>query len=339
MVELKFKEGEDRVVEKGNIEMLFTCLDDCTAIIQNELNVTYLEALILTGEFLFQGNIDSSLSEVSMKKLKNSISSINLEDFTKEQIRKTYQLTILKGMKEGTQAHHAMTPDAVAMFMSYLVNKVTEKYQDFRLLDPAVGSGNLLTAILNNSNKKIDSFGIEPDETLLKLAYVNSNLQKHIIELFHQDSLTNIFIDLVDVVVSDLPIGYYPNQSIAEQYQLKADKGMSYTHHLIIEQMISSTKQGGFLIFLIPSNMFETDQAKRLHQFIKEHAHIYSLIQLPKSLFKEENNRKSIFILRRKGEGIQPPSQALLAELPSFSHKQSLSEMINSMNNWFKLHL
>ncbi|UTW68868.1 hypothetical protein KHA80_16195 [Anaerobacillus sp. HL2] len=39
--------------------------------------------------------------------------------------------------------------------------------------------------------------------------------------------------------------------------------------------------------------------------------------------------------MRKKGIGIQPPNQALLAELPSFSHKQSLTEMINSMNNWF----
>ncbi|UTW68867.1 SAM-dependent DNA methyltransferase [Anaerobacillus sp. HL2] len=90
-------------------------------------------------------------------------------------------------MKVGAQAHHAMTPDAVALFMSYLVNKLTEKLHHFRLLDPTVGSGNLLTAILNSSNKQIGKFGIEPDKTLLKLAYVNANLQQHNIELFHQD--------------------------------------------------------------------------------------------------------------------------------------------------------
>ncbi|MCT8137372.1 class I SAM-dependent methyltransferase [Anaerobacillus sp. CMMVII] len=300
-------------------------LDENTEKIQNDRDLTYLEALIHTGEMLFQEN-------------KQSL-DFDFEELTKEQIRKSLQLAILKGMKEAIQPNHVMTPDAVSLFMGYLVNKLTEKNEVIRILDPAVGSGNLLTAILNHTTKPVYSFGVEPDETLLKLAYVSANLQQHKIELFHQDSLMDILVDPVDIVVGDLPIGYYPNEEVANRYQLKSKEGMSYTHHLMIEQSLNYAKEGGFLVFLIPNFIFESDQAKQLHSFIKEHAHIYSLLQLPTSMFKEKKHEKSIFILRKKGEGIKAPSQALLAELPTFSNKQALGEMVTSINNWIELNI
>jgi len=201
--------------QKIDFETFFKNLDDSTVIIQNEVKLTYLEALVLAGEKLFQGEINESLSELAEKKVSNSLTNINLGELSKEQIRKAFQLAILKGMKEATQPHHAMTPDAVALFMSYLVNKLTEKKEHFRIIDPAIGTANLLTAILNGSSKITESFGIETDETLLRLAYVSANLQQHNIELFHQDSLQEIFIAAnIDIVVADLPVGYYSNEDV-----------------------------------------------------------------------------------------------------------------------------
>ncbi len=333
------KKGEFFLTERLDFENFFKGIDESAEAIQNEHDLTYLEALIHTGQFLCNVEVALPLSEITMKKVRKSLLSINLDDFSKEQIRKAFQLAILKGMKEATQFNHAMTPDAVCLFISYLINKVTENMAHFRILDPAVGSGNLLTAILNHSTKNIASFGIEPDETLLQLAYVSANLQQHQVELFHQDSLMDILVDPVDVIVADLPIGHYPNKDNASRFQLRAEDGLSYTHHLMIEQSINYTRDGGFLIFLIPNFLFESDQAKQLHAFIKEHAHIYSLLQLPKTMFKDDKNSKSIFILRKKGEGIKAPSQALLAELPSFSNKTALSEMVTSITNWFDAYI
>ena len=92
------------------------------------------------------------------------------------------------------------------------------------MLDPAVGTGNLLFAILNQlTDKAIASYGVEIDETLIRLAYAGANLQEHPLEFFNQDSLEPLFIDPSDVVVSDLPIGYYPNDVRAAEYELKAE--------------------------------------------------------------------------------------------------------------------
>ncbi|NSL51297.1 class I SAM-dependent methyltransferase [Calidifontibacillus erzurumensis] len=320
----------------GDIEKLFQVFDHSTTLIMNESNKTYLEALAETGENLFEGQVLQNLSKNTIEKLMNEYEKINLEQIPNETIRKAFQLAILKGMKEAVQPNHEMTPDAVCLFMSYLVDKFTHDKQMFRLLDPACGTGNLLTAILNNSKKKIQAYGIEFDETLIKLAYIGANLQKHEIELFRQDALQPLFVEDVDLIVSDLPVGYYPNDVVASEYELKSSEGHSFIHYLYIEKSLRHLKEGGYLIAMIPNFMFDGETAKNLHEYIKKNAVIIGLLQLPLSLFKNHKHAKSIFILRKRGENVQPPKQALLAELPSFSKKDAMKGMVRMIENWFR---
>ena len=250
-----------------------------------------------------------------------------MENFTKEEIRKAYQLVILKGMKENVQPNHQMTPDTVGMLISYLVDKFMQQ-PSFRLLDPAIGTGNLLTTVLNQLPKNVQSIGVEIDDLLLKLAYVNANLQEHPIEFFNQDSLEPLFIDPVDAVIADLPVGYYPNDVRALDYKLKANEGHSYAHHLFIEQSVRHTKPGGYLFFIIPNGLFESDQAGQLREFFKEEVIIQGVLQLPISMFNNKNAAKSILILQKKGEGIVAPKQALLVNLPNLTNALEMDNML-----------
>lgn len=319
------------------VEDLFTILNETAVIMQEELHCTYLEALAETGENLFHESIlQDELSELTVKRLRKSYEAIDLSSCTKEEIRKSFQLAILKGMKENVQPNHQMTPDAVGMLMGYLVEKFIQD-KSFRLLDPAVGTGNLLTTVMNHqSGKVIEAIGIEIDDLLIKLAYINANLQEHPIQFFNQDSLEPLFIESADAVVSDLPVGYYPNDIRSAEYKLKADEGHSYSHHLFIEQSMNHVRSGGYLFFIIPNGMFESDQAPKLHEFIKENAYIQGLIQLPLTMFKNEKAAKSIFILQKKGEGVTPPKQALLVNLPSLSKTAEAEKILKKIDVWFK---
>jgi len=319
------------------IERLFTLLDETALILQEELHCTYLEAVAETGENVFHGDVlQEEVSELNKKRLKNTYKQMLLERFTNEEIRKSFQLAVLKGMKEHTQPHHQMTPDAVSLFMSYLVNKFTANYFALTILDPAVGTANLLTAVLNHlSNKQVKSYGVDVDDLLMKLAYVNANLQKHPVHFFNQDSLQPLFVDHADVVICDLPVGYYPNDDNASRFVLKAESGHSYAHHLFIEQSVHYTKEGGYLFFIIPNSLFTSDQAPQLHAFLKEHTIIQGLLQLPLSMFKNEQAAKSIFILQKKGARVKAPKKALLIELPKFSNKQAMTAMMHKIDEWF----
>ncbi|WP_409302168.1 class I SAM-dependent methyltransferase [Peribacillus sp. SCS-155] len=320
------------------IEQLFHIFDETASLLQEELSCTFLDALGETGENIFHGNvIQDEVSELSRKRLLNKYREISLEKFSKEDIRKAFQLAILKGMKENTQANHQMTPDAVGMFVSYLIGKFTNNIHAFSILDPAVGTGNLLFTILNHlSEKQNTSFGVDVDETLIRLAYAGANLQEHSVQFFNQDSLEPLFIDPVDIVVSDLPVGYYPNDVRAADYELAADQGHSYAHHLFIEQSVKHVKGGGYLLFIIPNNIFTTAEADKLNNYLKQYTHIQGMIQLPLSMFKNEAAAKSILLLQKKKEGLNPPKNALLVELPKLSNVNATKSVMSKIDEWFK---
>ncbi|MFP7299498.1 class I SAM-dependent methyltransferase [Neobacillus niacini] len=318
------------------VEELFTLFNETALVLQEELSCTYLEALAETGENLFHGSVlQEEVSEITVKRLEKQYNEINLDNFSKEEIRKAFQLVILKGMKENVQPNHQMTPDSVGMLISYLVDKFM-KQPTFRLLDPAIGTGNLVSTVLNQLQKNVQSIGIDIDDLLIKLAYVNANLQEHPIELFNQDSLEPLFIDPVDAVIADLPVGYYPNDVRAQDYQLKAPEGHSYAHHLFIEQSVTHTAPLGYIFLIIPNGLFESEQSQQLREFFKKEVIVQGVLQLPVSMFNNKNAAKSILVLQKKGEGIVAPKQALLVNLPSLSNAVEMDKILKNINKWFE---
>lgn len=323
----------------SNVEKLFTVIDQSTERIRKEGDLTYLDALVETGENLFHQEIPEEISQVTKAFLEKEYASINLASMKQEEIRKAFQLSVLKGMKEAVQPHHAMTPDAVGLFVGYLVQKLMQNKESFVMLDPAVGAGNLLTTVLNQLGEEVSSFGVEVDETLLRLAWIIANLQKHNVEFYHQDSIKPLYVDPVDIVVSDLPVGFYPVDETAKEFKVYSDKGHTYAHHLLIEQSINYMQESGFGVFLVPNSLFSSEQAPLLQAMLKDKAVIMGMIQLPLSLFKQESQAKSILIVQKNGENTQKPKQALLVDLPSFSKKDAMARVMNQMNEWFSTEL
>lgn len=317
------------------VEKLFETLDETSSLLEKEMDITYLEALVETGENIYQDQIlQENISEVTKKRLTKKYDEINRLSYTSEDIRKAFQLACLKGMRDNTQPNHQLTPDSIGIFVAYLIRKFVPTATRFSILDPAVGTGNFLTTVLNQLNwPEIHAYGVEIDDLLIRLAYVNANLQNHPLELFKQDSLRPLFIDPVDCIICDLPVGYYPGD--ASDYTLKADEGHSYAHHLFIEQSTRYTKDGGYLIFLVPNIIFTSPGAEKLREYIKQHHHIQAFIQLPETLFKNKNAAKSIFVLQKQGEGIQPPKEVLMAVLPSLSDQQKMESVLIRMDQWF----
>ena len=77
----------------------------------------------------------------------------------------------------------------------------------------------LLTVLLNltNAGYQTEGFGVEIDDTLLAVAASTSDLTQANVQYFHQDGLQDLLVDPVDVAISDLPIGYYPNDQKAKR--------------------------------------------------------------------------------------------------------------------------
>ncbi|WP_339228395.1 class I SAM-dependent methyltransferase [Oceanobacillus sp. FSL K6-2867] len=323
-------------MEKSSVETLFGWLDETTMIIQQHLNEPYLDSLTIAMECLFYESAPEDMDDILNRKLHSALVNIDFRSFGVEDVRKAVQLAILKGMKDATQEQHVMTPESVGLIVGYLAEKLTKDKEDLRIFDPASGTANLLTTVLGQLKQNVTAYASEVDPSLIQLAVINANLQKKEIEFFHQDSLRPFLIDPVDLIVADLPVGYYPDDVAANDYQLKADTGHSYAHHLFIEQSLRYTKDEGYLILVIPEFLFDSDQSDKMHAYLQEHAHIIGVIRLPETAFKSKKNAKSILVLQKKSAATSAPKQPLLVQMPSFKNANAIADILGQMNSWFE---
>src|SRR5690625_517605 len=263
-------------MQKTAVETLFEWFDQATLIFSQEFDEPYLESLAYAMELLFHQEIHEHYSQTTKHQLKNLLrEDVASSAHDPLNIRKAVQLAILKGMKGQTQQQHLMTPEAVSLLVGYLAEKLMNKRETVRLFDPACGTANLLTTVMSHlSGKNVTAFASEVDPTLIRLGVAHANLLEMDIEFFQQDSLRPFLIDPVDLIVADLPVGYYPDDVQADKFELKAAEGHSYAHHLFIEQSLYYTREGGYAIFIVPHFLFESDQSKQLHQYLQKYTDI-----------------------------------------------------------------
>src|SRR5699024_399299 len=239
-------------------------------------------------------------------------------------------------MKDETQSNHRMTPESIALFFSYLIQKLVGEKDNITIFNPASGTGNLLHTVIGQLPMETRGFASEIDEILIRISVMTANILKQNIDYFHQDSLRPLLLDPVDVTIADLPVGYYPDEDRAADFHLQAEEGMSYAHHLFIEQGLTYTKPGGYLLFLIPEALFTSDQAGQLQEYLHEQAHIIGVFQLADSTFKGKEHKKSIFVLRKKAADSKNVKQPLLVMLPPLKETNAMEDILGQMNEWFE---
>lgn len=282
---------------------------------------------------------DGLPKEDVVKQLTTLYDQVPVRDITREMWRQLVQLSFLKVIrKDAIQANHQMTPDTIGLLMAFLIEKVTAHQDVKTIFDPAVGTANLLTTVMNQLSQadhhQLTGFGIDNDDSMLAVASVNVELQKLQVSLYHQDAINALDIPQCDLAVADLPIGYYPLDQNVSNYQTRATKGHSYIHHLLIEQAMNYLQPGGFGVFLVPSDLFQTKESQAFVKWIQSVAYLQGLINLPSELFANKNAQKSILLLQRQGGNSQQAVKVLLGEFPSFKDRQKFATFIAEINQW-----
>lgn len=299
-----------------NTEKIFTFIDTYA----ESSDVLYLEAIIEACNKWLMGEEGPEITET----------------VTKEEIRRGIQLAVLKGMKQSAQPNHQMTPDAIGMLIGHIANKLLAGKKEPALLDLAVGTGNLLYTVMNTADENINAYAVEIDELLVRLSAVTSEILEHPVTFLVQDALRPLFIDPVDMTISDLPVGFYPDDDNAMNYDLMPAKGHAYAHHLFIEQSLNHTKPGGYAVFIVPANLFESEQAAQLHPFLKKKSVIRAVIQLPSGLFRSKIHEKSILILQKPHPDMTSTPDVLLAKVPDMTDKKAMAYFLQEIDDWTK---
>lgn len=330
------------MLSQTDVEKGFQYLLESVELLQGALDTSFFDAYIENSENRMDSQkvrvIDGVPNKDAVEKIETLYNAIEQLELTQEDRRKITQLVLLKGsMKDGIQANHQLTPDGIGFLFVYILEQLAGKTKETSLLDISVGMGNLLYTIVSNldvAGIKATGYGVDVDDTLLNVAAVNQSWLDIDAQLFHQDSIDPLLVDPVDFAIADLPIGFYPVDEKAKTFTVAASQGHTYAHHLLMEKAMDHVKSNGFGIFLVPSNLLETEQAPLLTKWLQEKVYLQSVLKLPDSLFSQKGISKSIFIVQNRGEAAVQAKEVLLAELPSLKDNKAVLTFINSFSTW-----
>lgn len=336
------------ILVQQTAEDLFLHFDKATQLLQRSLRSSYMDALLENAENLVDGGKvqveDGKPDPSEVKQLEAIYGQLNLADKKPEDIRRMLQLSLLKVLKQDAiQANHQLTPDSLGLLMAFLLDRVANIDGPTTILDPVVGTANLLTTVINHlheaTNQPFTGYGIDNDESMLAVASASTALQGLNVQLYHQDAIGPLDVPQCDLAVADLPVGYYPLDKRASNYQTRAHKGHSYVHHLLIEQTMNYLRPGGFGLFLAPANMFQTKESASFVKWIQQVAHLQGLINLPDELFTSAAAKKSLLLLQKQGGHSHQAPKVLLGTFPPLSKRNEFKRFITEIDQWVATNL
>lgn len=263
---------EVSILAQAETEALFKVLDQSVTILRQQLSVSYIDALIETGDNLLSQTVqveNGQPDSASVAKLEKLYQTVTLSKVEPETSRRALQLALLKAIHDDcVDPNHQMTPDSIGLLTAYLISKLVAADGELSLLDIAVGTGNLLTTVINQlqptRQATIQGYGVDNDDDQLAIAAMSMAFQRSQVELFHQDGIDPLVMPKTTVAIGDLPVGYYPLDERVTNFKTKATNGHSYVHHLLMEQAMSQLQPGGWGVFLVPTNIFQSQEAQGL---------------------------------------------------------------------------
>ena len=255
-----------------------------------------------------------------------------VDNYDKETIRKVYQFLLLKALKELNNPSYDITPEVITMYISHLIECI---YGDKKvsITDLASGSGSLLIniAALIKGEKEITS--VDVDSNYVRLQQNIFNLLETNVEIINQDALKPLNIKKQDIVISDVPFGYYADEDNSLNYKLCSKDGYSLNALLFIEQAANYLDENGVGILVIPKKVLELED--NFKKYLEEDINLNAVITLPDEMFKNASQQKAIILITKKGQ-TRLPNQVFLAQIPSFQNKASYAKFIEEFNEWLE---
>ena len=306
------------------IEQAYTYLLENIQIIQNDLATNFYDALIEQNSIYLDGQTNLQVIEDNNKSLKRLA-------LRKEEWLRTYQFLLMKAAQtEPLQANHQFTPDTIALLLIFIIEELWPA-QELNLLELGSGMGILGASFLTSLDKKVDYLGVEIDDLLIDLAASITEVIGLPAVYAQGDAVRPQILKESDIIVSDLPIGYYPDDQVASRYEVAASDEHTYAHHLLMEQSLKYLKNGGFAIFLAPSNLLSSPQSDLLKLWLKKNAQLVAMITLPENLFSQGSNSKAIFVLQKKGSKAVEP---FVYPLNNLRDSQELADFKEKFQIW-----
>lgn len=306
------------------IEQAYDLLLENVQTIQNQLGTNIYDAMIEQNVAYLAGQHDTDL----IVRNNQTLHDLHL---TKEEWRRAFQFLLIKANKtEPMQYNHQFTPDSIGFILSFLVDQLLAT-QKVTVLEIGSGTGNLAQTILNASQKDLDYLGIEVDDLLIDLSASMADVMQAEISFAQGDAVRPQILKESQIILADLPIGYYPDDQIASRYQVASQTEHTYAHHLLMEQSLKYLEKDGFAILLAPNDLLTSPQSDLLKGWLQAEANIVAMIALPPSLFGKAAMAKSIFVLQKK---TARPLVPFVYPLQSLQEPEAIQKFMVNFKNW-----
>lgn len=304
------------MVNKKRVEDFYDYFDEVANLLYHNYQKAYIEGMNEAFNYLLDDAFEGEYSPEDLETLSALKEKVTETQFSREEVRKAVQLGMLKGYKHAYSSNSLITPDTIGIFIGYLLKKLYKKSTVRSILDPLVGSGNLVYTVLNHIEIDAKVYGVDHDVVKCNLARNLGDLMDYENEMFYQDTFT--YLDQgFDLVLTDMPI----------------TNDIPYLPYQVINHYMDALNDGGFFVSIIENDFFEKTGADIFKEEISKKGYIYGLVKLSESLFK--NSPKSILIIQKKQEGLTPPKDFLLVDLPSFNDIENFNKTINKIDTWF----
>ena len=299
------------------VEYFYDVLDHSINLLYLVKHDNFFDLLIQTGKNIIAGEVlDPACPDDIKEKVMDNYNKLEGIDFNAEDIRRAFQMMSLRAFKESNLKLGEVTPDTIGIFIAYLILKLRPERKSFNILDPVVGTGNLLYSVANCIDADLKLYGIDSVREVLEISNVLGNLLNYDIEMFNQDTLMHPFSDM-DIVLCDLPSYFddlYDN---------------IYFPYLCILEHLDSLKEDGLMFAIVSNDFFSYDEKNFFKDKLKEKGTIIGIIQLPLNMFKD--NPKTLYIFTRE----KTNNKCLVVDLPSLDDVEKVTKSLAEIENWF----
>ena len=220
-----------------------------------------------------------------------------VDNFSKEDIKKAYQFLLLKALKELNNPSYDITPEVITMYVSHILECLYNNEKIF-VADFASGSGNFLINLSALSKEEYELTSVDVDNNYARLQQNIFNLLETNVEIINQDALKPLNIKKQDVIISDVPFGYYADEDNSLNYKLCSAEGYSLNALLFIEQTANYLNDNGVGVLVVPKKVLELED--NFKKFLEEEINLNAVITLPDEMFKNASQQKAIILITKK---------------------------------------
>ncbi|MGT2667258.1 class I SAM-dependent methyltransferase [Streptococcus rifensis] len=306
------------------IETAFELLLENVQLLQNQLMTNAYDALIEQNLAYLNETVQDAIIIKNNRDLKAL-------DLSNEEWRRAYQFLLIKlNQTEPLQYNHQFTPDSLGFLIAFVIETLFSKNR-LEVLEIGSGIGNLANTLLNNTQKELDYLGIELDDLLIDLSASMADVMESKVHFVQGDAVRPQLLKPSDIILSDLPVGYYPDDIIASRFSVASKEEHTYAHHLLMAQSIKYLKPNGYAIFLAPNNLLTSAQSDLLKAWLQEEAQLVAMINLPETLFGKKEMAKSLFVFQKPKAEFQ---ETFVYPLPSIKDPEALHNFSRVFKKW-----